>query len=420
MAAKAKPLRSGEVLGLTAVQTGVRMLPEALLSEAMGPCILYSGLGSVAMANEASKLLLDDIACAAQLSALARQVGIAGQPGFADVRVTSGMTRRFLVRALPVEQSGEAQIWINATELSVQDHLIEALKDSRAMFRELAEGAGDFCAEIDCEGHFRYISPQGALGYDAWMLNAQPVSLWGSDAQSLISREKFGPRDIWATARDGRRCCLSVVAAPVMQRKLWTGTRFIARDVTVEREQARAHVRAQQEQMATLERLSRTDSLTNLANRRAFEDEAQRRVASLERHGGDGALMLIDIDFFKALNDTLGHGAGDDALRALARIMLDVLRETDFAARIGGDEFALWLDGCGEIGARRVAIALQEHMVRVRQIAGGGLVPLSLSIGVALWHRGISDIHAMLRRADDALYTVKRSGRCAYHIWSEA
>jgi diguanylate cyclase (GGDEF)-like protein/PAS domain S-box-containing protein len=328
--------------------------------------------------------------------------------------------RRFLVRALYLLDEGTPCVWINGTELSVQDHLIEALKDSRAMFRELAEGAGDFCAEVDTDGLFRYVSPQGALGYDAWMLNAQPVSLWGAEAQALVSREKCDPRDVWVTGKDGKRCCLSVVAVPVFQRKHWVGTRFIARDVTADREAARAHVRAQQEQLATLERLSRTDSLTNLSNRRAFEEEVQRRVASLERHGGEGTLMLLDVDYFKALNDTLGHGAGDDALRAVARVLLEVLRETDIAARIGGDEFALWLDGCGEVGARRVAIALQDHMVRVRQIAGGGLVPLSLSIGIALWVRGTDDIHVLMRRADDALYSVKRSGRNSFHLWNEA
>ena len=409
---------NGEVIDAPA--SAVAIDSDALLGEAMGPSLILSLHGSLLDQNQASQLLLDDAACAAQIAALARQVGVASHPGFADVRTSSGLARRFLARGMPISRAGQPCVWINATELSVQDHLIEALKDSRAMFRDLAEGAGDFCAEIDTDGMFRYISPQGGLGYDSWMLNAQPVSLWGGEALSLIAREKFGPRDLWLTARDGRRCCISVVAAPVFQRKHWIGTRFIARDVTGERELTRANVRAQQEQMATLERLSRTDSLTNLSNRRAFEEEAQRRVASLERHGGEGALLLIDVDFFKALNDTLGHGAGDDALRALSRVMLEVLRETDLAARIGGDEFALWLDGCGDIGARRVATALQDHMVRVRQIAGGGMVPLSLSIGISLWQRGTSDIQVMMRRADDALYSVKRSGRNAFHIWSEA
>jgi diguanylate cyclase (GGDEF)-like protein len=219
-------------------------------------------------------------------------------------------------------------------------------------------------------------------------------------------------KDAFGTPR-----CVSVVAAPVYGGDSWRGTRIVARDVTEDRARADAMQTMYNEQLRDLERISRTDALTGLSNRRAFEEEVGRRVASLARHDGAGSLLMIDLDHFKLLNDTLGHAAGDEALRAMAAKLHTLLRDTDLVGRLGGDEFAIWLDGSSGLGAERVAATILTAMEHVRQLIGGGIVPLSASIGIAEWTRGIEDVHMLLRRADDALYEVKRAGRGTYKIW---
>jgi diguanylate cyclase (GGDEF)-like protein len=413
--ALAHSLLSGDVLALTRSDPQHQMLRDDMLHENLGPSLLFDADGRCAANNLASQLLMDDAQACAALMQLARHVLTCGVPAALDITTASLPVRRFHMRAILVD----ALVWCSGTEMSTQDHLIDALKESRMLFRDLVEAAGDFCAEIDLHGTIAYVSATGALGYDAWQLNGQFIGLFGEDAHRLITREAFGPVDIQVVDAAGQPRCLSVVAAPVFRSRHWVGTRLIARDVTEERAMASALRAAHVQQLQTLEHLSRTDEMTGLSNRRAFEEEVQRRVASLERHAGAGSLMLLDLDYFKSLNDTLGHAAGDNALRALASKLRDILRETDLVARIGGDEFAIWLDGCTASGASRVAANIVEAMTGIRQLCGGGIVPLSVSIGVAEWQRGIADMHILMRRADDALYAVKRSGRGSFEIWTD-
>jgi diguanylate cyclase (GGDEF)-like protein/PAS domain S-box-containing protein len=410
---------SGDLLTRTSNDQQHQLLRADLLHEALGPSLLLDLQGELIASNKASLLLWDCGPAQAAVVQLVRNVAANGTPAALDIRTETHPIRRFHMRALLIS-GDEKLVWCSGTEMSVQDHLIDALKESRALFRDLVDAAGDFCAEVDLNGCICYVSGTGALGYDAWQLNGQHISRLGPETQCLVSRCAIGPIDIKATDIDGQERFLSVVGAPVVRDKIWTGTRLIARDVTNDRATAQAMRTVHVEQLKNLERLSRTDELTGLANRRAFEDEVQRRVASLERHDGAGSLMLLDLDHFKTLNDTLGHAAGDSALQALSRTLQDLKRETDLVARIGGDEFAIWLDGCSALGAQRVASNIVSAMADIRQMFGGGLVELSASIGIAEWHRGVTDMQLLLRRADDALYEVKRAGRDAYHVWVEA
>ncbi len=415
--ARLNPILSGDLLAQSRTSPQHSLLRDDVLHERLGPSLLLSPQGKKVDGNAASLLLWDDPKAQAMLKTLARDVITSGAPSALDITTCTEPYRRFHMRGLLL--AGDDQlVWCSGTEMSVQDHLVEALKESRALFRDLVEAAGDFCAEIDTHGVICYISAGGALGHDAWQLNGQSILLFGAEVECLVTRSHIGPVDIQVTDAGQQQRCLSVVGAPVFRNKVWMGTRLIARDVTEERMIAAAMRTAHANQLQALEQLSRTDALTGLANRRAFEEEVQRRVASLERHDGAGCLMLLDLDYFKTLNDTLGHAAGDSALRALASKLRELLRETDLVARIGGDEFAIWLDGC--TGSEIVANNIVEAMSGIRQMFGGGIVPLSVSIGIAQWHRGISDMHVLMRRADDALYSVKRAGRGAFQLWTQS
>jgi diguanylate cyclase (GGDEF)-like protein/PAS domain S-box-containing protein len=414
--ARTIPILTGDVLALQAADVSARVREADLLDDAMGASLLLSLQGVKLAGNNASLLLWDDPLAKAGLVKLARQIATSGMPAVCDIRTSAAPVRRFQVRGLLLAGDSPC-IWCCGTEMSVQDQLIEALKESRTLFRDLVEAAGDFCAEIDSQGIIAYVSPRGALGHEAWMLNGQSVTIFGPAADGLIADVQFGPQDFALLDAFGQRRCLSVVAAPVFSDKRWKGTRLIARDVTEERTIADAMRASHADQLRALEQLSRTDALTGLSNRRAFEEEVQRRVASLERHDGAGSMLLLDLDHFKQLNDTLGHAAGDEALRALASRLGTLLRDTDLVARLGGDELAVWLDGSSALGAERVAITIIEAMEGVRQLFGSGAAPLSVSIGIAEWQRGIEDMHLLMRRADDALYAVKRSGRGTYQLW---
>ncbi|MFN0018801.1 MAG: GGDEF domain-containing protein [Pirellulaceae bacterium] len=175
----------------------------------------------------------------------------------------------------------------------------------------------------------------------------------------------------------------------------------------------------QSEQMAAALNEARTDTLTQLANRRAFDDEFQRRAAEFRRHGTRFLLILIDIDRFKRLNDTYGHLAGDAVLSQLATILRQTVRDTDLVTRYGGEEFALLLPA-GEMSQvtesmERIRRAVESTDFRVE----GRSVPLTISCGAAEpLEREASD--SLIKRADAALYAAKAAGRnrCFFHTGS--
>ena len=146
--------------------------------------------------------------------------------------------------------------------------------------------------------------------------------------------------------------------------------------------------------------LARTDPLTELSNRRAWQDELSREIARAARNGQKLSIGLVDLDELKAFNDRWGHAAGDRLLHTAAVRWRRRLRLTDLLARIGGDEFAVTLPGC----ALPEAIDLGDQL---RDALPDGL---SCSVGVAEWTAG-EPTEALLKRADDALYQAKDGGR---------
>ena len=180
--------------------------------------------------------------------------------------------------------------------------------------------------------------------------------------------------------------------------------------------EAEATLSQQSEQMAAALNEARTDTLTKLANRRAFEDEFQRRSAEFRRHGTRFLLMLIDIDRFKLLNDTYGHPAGDAVLAQLSAIRRQTVRDTDLVARFGGEEFVLLLPA-GEMSH------VTDSMERIRKAVAGNefrledrTIQVTVSCGAAEpQERETSE--ALLKRSDTALYAAKKAGRnrCFFH-----
>ncbi|MCR6629680.1 MAG: diguanylate cyclase [Magnetospirillum sp.] len=169
------------------------------------------------------------------------------------------------------------------------------------------------------------------------------------------------------------------------------------------------------EQIANHERivrLSRTDSLTGLFNRRAFFEEIARRFHRLSREHKPAALIYVDLDNFKLVNDAHGHHTGDQALLAVRDLLLQHTRPIDIVARLGGDEFAIWLEGAEE----RIAVQRCQDLLAAADVlapfSGSGERPLHMSLGVAV-HEGESpeNLDDLVARADKAMYEVKRDGK---------
>jgi diguanylate cyclase (GGDEF)-like protein len=154
-----------------------------------------------------------------------------------------------------------------------------------------------------------------------------------------------------------------------------------------------------------------TDPLTGCLNRRALETRLNREWRGAKRRGSSLAVIAVDLDNFKPINDTYGHPAGDAVLRELADVMRFTARDTDVIARVGGDEFVLVLPDTGWQGAITLAERLRRH-VDETTFAGEQEIPLTISIGIAL-ARGTDDVRAsdLLEEADRSLYRAKSGGR---------
>ncbi len=164
------------------------------------------------------------------------------------------------------------------------------------------------------------------------------------------------------------------------------------------------------DRLAHMRRLALTDEVTGLLNRRGFMRELARALGHGRRHGETSALIVVDLDNFKAINDTFGHGTGDQVLRHVGGLLLDFVRATDVVARLGGDEFALLLLRSEADGAHRRARALTEFLNRQPLTSGEATIAVRASVGCADF-TGEEVPLAVLSKADAAMYRQKRHRR---------
>jgi diguanylate cyclase (GGDEF)-like protein len=158
---------------------------------------------------------------------------------------------------------------------------------------------------------------------------------------------------------------------------------------------------------------ARHDSLTGLPNRRAFGERLNQAMARARRNPQTLAVLFVDLDGFKAVNDQLGHAAGDKVLKEVARRLLDAVRLTDCVCRLAGDEFTVILEGAGPPGeVRRICQRVLERLSRPHDL-GGEAWSVTPSIGAAVYEEGESP-EQTCERADAAMYTAKRAGKARF------
>ena len=171
-----------------------------------------------------------------------------------------------------------------------------------------------------------------------------------------------------------------------------------------------AELAAMRERVAELETRAESDPLTGVMNRRGFERELKRAGAYVRRYGGNAALVYLDLDGFKPVNDRHGHAAGDAVLKAVAATLVGSVRASDTVARIGGDEFAALLWNLSTPAAQAKALALEQAVAAATVPWGSGRLSVEASAGVAELSAD-QDPTQIVARADAAMYGRKRARR---------
>ncbi len=297
----------------------------------------------------------------------------------------------------------------------------EALRESESRFRAMAEHSTDWIWSINVEGRHIYSNPRGVaiLGYglDEFMALDYP-SLVHPDDLSLL-RETFA--DAIATQRgwrnvvlrwrhrDGSYRTFESNASPLLDEAgQLVGFQGVDRDIT-ERRQAEARI----------EFLAHHDVLTGLPNRVLLRDRFEQAAAHARRAQMRVAMLFIDLDHFKVVNDTLGHAAGDQLLQAVVTRLSHSTRDSDTISRQGGDEFILLLNDIPDLEAvERVATGILQHLADPIEV-GGHALNATCSIGIAMFPDDGNDFDSLLQKADTAMYNAKDAGRNTYRFFDE-
>jgi diguanylate cyclase (GGDEF)-like protein len=204
-------------------------------------------------------------------------------------------------------------------------------------------------------------------------------------------------------------------AAPAVRRtalapKRQTVKPDVAADARATIRRLKSQLVAAQERIADLEASADTDFLLGVLNRRGFERELRRSVAYIRRYHASGALLVLDVDRLKPINDAFGHAAGDAVLKAVVAALSRQMRSSDLIGRLGGDEFALLLWNLSETDARAKAAVIEDTIDRLLLTFRGRTITTGVSIGVAILGPH-ADAGTALEQADSAMYVRKAQRR---------
>ena len=171
-------------------------------------------------------------------------------------------------------------------------------------------------------------------------------------------------------------------------------------------ERLRAKLTEAEARVIELDRLAHRDSLVDLPNRRSFLANLERLIARINRYGGQAAMLFVDLDGLKAINDQFGHNAGDKALVEVSHMLVASVRNSDFVARLAGDEFGILLEQSDELDAWQTALRVVESVDDCEFCLEGICLPLSVAVGVGVIQHG-DNVETVLARADKEMYRIK-------------
>jgi diguanylate cyclase (GGDEF)-like protein/PAS domain S-box-containing protein len=310
-----------------------------------------------------------------------------------------------------------------ALTMAQRSRLLARMRESEQRYRLLADNASDIIVRLDSAGRRLYVSPSvtDLLGWTPEELTDQQLEL--THPQDVTTRESM-LREVFrgeepstwlyrVRHKDGSYRWLENVArkVPSPERAGEFDIVYAARDATARVEAEQTLHDAQRE----LEALARTDPATGLANRRQFDERFQRALARADRSNMQLALLLIDIDKFKEVNDRHGHACGDFVLTTFGARLGRSVRAGDLVARLGGDEFAVLIE---DLAALSAAESVAKKLIAAMGAPiewGGGQLQVTTSIGIG-YSSELLPQAALLDLADSALYRAKHAGRNRYEV----
>ena len=293
--------------------------------------------------------------------------------------------------------------WLDAIVRSSQDAIIgKSLRGTIVSWNDAATGIYGYTAEE-------------VIGQSVAMLVPEDKA---EELKGFLQKIARGERiDHYETTRvrkDGTMITISIVISPVRDPGgRIIGASTIARDVTPIKKLQRELVKKNQE----LQYQAFHDTLTGLPNRLYFQQELEERLQLAKQSSQKFCVCFLDLDGFKRINDTLGHDIGDLLLQAVAERLKTAIRQTDFAARMGGDEFTLILS---EIYEQAAAAKLAEKLVEtIRQpyVLAEHRIVVTTSAGIAVYPEHGKDVQTLMKRADIAMYKAKKSGKNQYGFY---
>ena len=335
--------------------------------------------------------------------------------------------RYILMRGKVVEWAADgnpARLISTHSEITSRRHMENALRTSEEKYRRLFEMAQEGIWVIDAEGNTTIVNNAMAnmLGYKKEeMMGRHLFDFMDDDARSQaeknMKRRVQGleeQHDFELLSKTGRRVFTTMQTAPLYDENgNYSGAIAGVMDIT---ERKRAEERVRQQVLF--------DDLTRLPNRRMLNEKLSQEQARALRHDHVGALLFIDLDHFKNVNDSLGHPIGDSLLVAIADRLRKVVREEDTLARLGGDEFVVLLPELSDdpstaaSHARNAALKLQSALLETFDVSGYKL-NIGCSIGIALYPLDQDTIHDIMKQADAAMYRAKEEGRNTICLFSK-
>jgi diguanylate cyclase (GGDEF)-like protein/PAS domain S-box-containing protein len=351
-------------------------------------------------------------------------------PWSAEFRVRrEGVPERWLLGASVPELLSDGSVLFTGaiTDITSQKQALAQLQESEERFRSLSNLSSDWYWEQDADFRFTRIdgngtnterlAPAAMLGRTRWETNVYGFTPaeWDEHRTILESHQTFQDFEMQRELADGQLLWISVSGAPIFDSTgCFRGYRGTGRDIS-------ARKAAEKE----IERLAFYDALTALPNRRMLIDRLHLALSASQRWGQSGALLFIDLDNFKVLNDTLGHHTGDLLLQQVAQRLQSCVRSVDTVARLGGDEFVVMLEQLHphleQAAAEAEGVAKKVLQVLNKQFAlGSHNAHSSPSIGVTMFNGHSGGIEELLKRADLAMYQAKNAGRNTLRFFDPA